>query len=755
MISEVIISLIQNKTSLAKKSITNTLKLLVEEDCTIPFITRYRKEMTDGLNEVQIADIQKEYEQILTFNKRKEYILKSLKENDKLTKDLEKSIHSINDLASLEDLYAPYKTKRKTKGMLAIEAGLQPLADLFKTTNLRISDLKSKEFPKFFNDKVKNEEDALAGMMSILIEEIAQDVDLKSTLRAIFQNSSTLWSEKTKKAEEIKDFHKYKDYFEFSQPLKTLRDPKASHRYLAIRRGMLQKVLKVNISIDDEIFENEMKKHFNWLSNSKLSPVVDSIRKLAMKRIHLSLELNMMSELKEVADESAINVFSKNLKDLLLQPYLGPKTVLGIDPGVRTGCKIALIDQTGKFLLDTVIYPHPPKNEVNKSMELVSKIIERFKVEFIAVGNGTFGRETLALLKKNIESIKSAKVKTVLVNEDGASIYSASEIARKEFPDKDPTVRGAISIARRLQDPLAELVKIDPKSIGVGQYQHDIHQAKLKKSLESVVEFCVNFVGVDLNTASSSLLSYISGVGPKVAENIVKKRESSGGFKSREELLKVSRFSEKIYEQAIGFMRIYEGKNPLDATFIHPERYKDIENWCDQQGIEVTLLIKSSEEINKLEKDQNLKNTLGDYTHKDIIQSLRSPRQDPREEFKTFEFKDDISGINDIKTGDFLPGLVTNITKFGAFVDIGIKENGLIHVSQMSNEFIDDPFKVLKIGQKVKAKVLEVDLERGRISLTLKSGEKIHSNQKKTKKSPLRNLENNAFSGLKNFKIKK
>ncbi len=744
---------IKTHSNLPINSIKNVLSLF-EKDCTIPFITRYRKEMTGGLDEVQIGLIQQLHDRYDLTEKRREFILKKIEELGKLTPSLRKDILTAADLKILEDIYSPYKTKKKTKGQLAIEAGLAPLAQLIKNSSLTTMELGLKKCPHFFTDTIKNSQEAIDGSIAILADEIVQNTSLKETLRNIYKNHSLIVSQVKKKASEVKDYEKYKDYFEFSQSVKQLKDAKVSHRFLAMRRGMLQKVLKVDVEIDKNLVFSELSSFHPWLKISKCTEICDEVMKNSFKRLHASLELEMMNDLKGSSDESAIGVFSTNLKALLLQPYLGSKTVLGIDPGIRTGCKIALIDQSGKYIIDTVIYPHPPKNETQKSIEIINKIIDKFKVEYIAIGNGTYGRETLSVLKDNIESIKKGNVKAVLINEDGASIYSASEIARKEFPDKDPTVRGAISIARRFQDPLAELVKIDPKSLGVGQYQHDVSQTLLKKSLGSVVENCVNFVGVDLNTASAPLLSYISGIGPKVAQNIVKHREKKGGFTQRSELLKVSRFSDKVFEQAAGFLRIYNGNNPLDATFIHPESYGIIKSWCSREKLAISELIKSNESIAKLQSDCSLKEKLGEFTHTDIVNSLKAPRQDPRQEFRPMEFNDKISAIKDVKSGQLCPGIVTNITKFGAFVDIGIKENGLIHVSQMADKFVDDPFKILKVGQVVKARVLEVDLDRGRISLTLKSQGAAPDKAKKSPSAPAQKLKNSGFAALGKIKLK-
>ena len=562
---------------------------------------------------------------------------------------------------------------------------------------------------------------------------------------------------------QVKDFNKYKDFFEFSEPIKNIKEAKNSHRFLAMRRGMSQKVLKVSTSIDSDaaykIIEGE------FFDSSKNIANRGFLQKVAKKAfdisISTSMDLEMKTEVKKLADDAAINVFKVNLKNLLLQPYLGSKAVLGIDPGIRTGCKVVIIDDTGKFVGDHVIYPFAPKFDTNGSKIILEKMIEMFKISYIAIGNGTNGRETLEFVQDNIKAVQDGEIKAVMINESGASIYSASDIAREEFPDKDVTVRGSISIARRFQDPLAELVKIDPKSIGVGQYQHDVSQTKLKKSLSGVVEDCVNFVGVDLNTASAPLLSYISGVGPTLAKNIVKFREKNKGFKDRRDLLKVSRFSEKIFEQSAGFLRIYSGSNPLDGTFIHPERYSSIENWCKTKSIEITSLINDRSLVDQMLTDSSLKNDIGELTLKDIVDALRSPKQDPRNEFKPTEFRKDVRKITDLKVGQWYTGLVNNITNFGAFVDLGVKESGLLHVSQISDEFVSNPMDKLKVGQELKVRVTELDLERKRIGLSAKSedGVNIASNHQgsksgKKKQHKESGFKNNAFAGLANFKLK-
>ncbi len=756
-----------HETSIAVKPVMSVLHLLLEEQCTVPFIARYRKEVTGGMDETQIRAIQESYENYIEREKRREYILDAIKKMELLTPDLEKKIKAADTINQLEDIYAPFKSKKKSKGMIAKEAGLEPLAIIILETTLSKEDIKKLISEKYLNPdmKIKTTEEAFTGAFDIIIENMAHDVETKEILRKDYWASAVLKSSKRDKAEEEdKDFMKYKDYFEFAQKVSELKEAKATHRFLAMRRGMTSKALKVDVDYDEMAALGLLKKRFfpkDTLTFGKELEV--AAKKSYTNYIHPSLDLEIKSELKKLSDEAAIDVFGINLKNLLLQPYLGPKAVIGVDPGIRTGCKIAIVDNTGKFLGDCVIYPHEPQMKVKESATIIEAIIEQFKVEHIAIGNGTFGRETLAFIQENVKPVKDGKVKATTISEAGASVYSASETAKEEFPDKDVTVRGAISIARRFQDPLAELVKIDPKSIGVGQYQHDVNQARLKKSLEGVVESCVNFVGVDLNTASAPLLSYVSGIGPTLASNVVKFREQSGGFKSRAELLKVSRFTNKVYEQAAGFLRIYNGAEALDATFIHPERYDVLKAWAKKNNTTLEDLIKDKEVIMKLEKDANFKSEVGEFTFNDIIKSLRAPSQDPRTEFKSFEYRKDVSKINDLKIGEWYPGIVTNITQFGAFVDIGIKENGLLHVSQISDAFVENALTALKVGQELKVQVTEVDYGRGRISLSCKKGAELgvaagtpknKNGQKNSSPVGPRQPEfkNNAFSALKNFK---
>lgn len=759
------LSYVVKESGLKATNVQSVLNLSVEQNCTVPFMARYRKEATGGLDEVQIRSILDHYESYLEREKRREYILEAIKKQEKLTPELEKQIKAADTLNQLEDIYAPYKSKRKTKAQLAREAGLGDLADKILANQVSpekfkaaLSELINKEHKFETVEKVEQ------GIQDIITETFSNDTEVKESLRNDCWSRGQFVSTKRNKAEEVQDYLKYKDYFEFSQKVADLKNPKNAHRFLAMRRGMTQKVLKIQLQFDEGEAINTIEAKYFPSGNHTL---LDMMKKCATKAwaqyIHPSLDLEFKSELKKEADESAIDVFGVNLKNLLLQPYLGSKTVLGIDPGVRTGCKIALVDETGKFLVDTVIYPFQPQNEVQKSSQIIQAMIEQFKIGHIAVGNGTNGRETLSFLEEHVLAVKNDQCKATLVNEDGASIYSASDIARKEFPDKDLTVRGAISIARRFQDPLAELVKIDPKSIGVGQYQHDVNQARLKKKLEGVVENCVNYVGVDLNTTSAPLLSHISGIGQTLAGNIIKHRDKKGTFKNRKELLDVSRFSEKVFEQSAGFLRIYGGEHPLDETFIHPERYKDLEDWAKTNGKDLSTLRTDNDALEMLKKDQGFKEKVGEFTFDDIIKSLTAPAQDPRTEFKSTSFRKDTKSIDDLKEGQWYPGVVTNITNFGAFVDIGIKENGLLHISQMADKFVENPMEVLKVGEAVDVRILEVDRDRKRISLSRKKDDGTgHVNisngsgaqRKGGKKKPQQQeLKNNAFAALKNFKV--
>lgn len=763
------------------EQIIKSLEMLIDEKSTIPFISRYRKEVTGGLDDVSLIEILDSYNDFVAQEERRSFILEAIKKLEKLTPELEKAIKTANTLNQLEDLYAPYKSKVKTKAQVAIEKGLKPLAEILKTTKLKITDLEQKHSSEFVTaeNKLENFQQAIAGASDIIIEEISNNPELKDEFRRRYWEDASLKSLVKKGAEKIEDYLKYKDYFDFEQKLSSIKDPKNNFRFLALRRGANEKILSLDVLFEEttanKLITNKIFPHLNELGCKDV--IENCISKAYSNYIHRSLETEIKSELKDLGDESAIQIFSENLKNLLLQPYVGQKAILGIDPGVRTGCKVVAIDKNGNYLFDSVIYPHPPKSDTAGSIKIINLFLEKFDIQYIAIGSGTFGRETLQFLQQNIPVIQSNKVKAMLVNEDGASIYSASAIAREEFPDKDVTVRGAISIARRFQDPLAELVKIDPKSIGVGQYQHDVNPVKLKKSLGYVVEGCVNHVGVDLNTASYSLLSYVSGIGPGVAKSIVTAREKLGGFKNRKQLLKVSRFTEKTFEQSAGFLRIHGGENPLDATFIHPEAYPILEKWCAKNKIKLEDLPQNKENIDLLAKDKSLKDEIGEYTHTDIVKCLKAATQDPRTEFEPFHYRDDIKEITDLKMGQIYPGLVTNITQFGAFVDIGIKENALIHISQMSDTFVENPLSILKVGDTVKGRLIDLDIERKRISLSLKSNpemgvkisktssERHHSSRpshpqqgqkggySNSKQGSFKSDDNNPFAALKKLKL--
>lgn len=754
-----------NQTQIAANKVIPTIKLLFEQDCTVPFIARYRKEASGNLDEVQIRQIQSSYEEYLEIEKRRAYILEAIAKQDKLTPQLEQKILQAKNLEQLEDLYAPYKSKKKTKASIAREKGLQGLAEMLRSSSKsfdKMLPLLTKEFVEKSKGEVKDMEEAISGACDILLEEFSHNPDTKQQLREKYWKVAKIKSSKRKDAQNIKDFDKFKDFFEFEENISAFLNPKNTHRFMAMRRGMNLKILKIEIVLEGS--EGEKIIEANEFPNAENLGNYELLKKLAKKSfdstISTSLDLEMKTEIKKLADTAAIDVFGVNLKNLLLQPYLGSKAVLGIDPGIRTGCKVVIIDKTGKYVGDHVIYPFAPKFDVKGSKIIIDKLIEAFDIKYVAIGNGTNGRETLEFLEEHIMPIKNGTVKATLISESGASIYSASEIARKEFPDKDVTVRGAISIARRFQDPLAELVKIDPKSIGVGQYQHDVNQVKLKKSLSAVVEGCVNYVGVDLNTASAPLLSYISGIGPSIAQNIVKFRQKNGSFKSRDQLLEVSRYSQKIFEQSAGFLRIYNGENPLDGTFIHPERYSIIKNWAKNKGVELKDLFSNNNLMQEFSNDTDLRETIGELTFNDILKSLKAPKQDPRSEFKSIEFSKELRKLEDIKLGSWYTGVVNNITNFGAFVDIGLKESGLLHISQIANEFVENPLDKLTVGQEIKVKVIEVDVDRKRISLSCKTDQAVNysSRPKKSaqnkKSSDPKEIRNNAFSGLANFKVK-
>ncbi|MBQ8502610.1 MAG: RNA-binding transcriptional accessory protein [Bacteroides sp.] len=696
--------------NIGEKQISKTLELL-HEGATIPFISRYRKEATGGLDETQIEAIQTQFEKLSETAKRKETILKTIDEQGKLTAELRKRIEETWESTVLEDIYLPYKPKRKTRAEAARQRGLEPLATLLM---LQREVHPEKRAESFVKGEVKNVEDALKGARDIIAEQVSEDERARNSVRQAFARQGMLTAKVVKGKEE--EAAKYRDYFDCSEPLKRC----SSHRLLAIRRAEAEGMLKVSISPNDDECVERLERQFVRSNNSCSRQVEEAVQDAYKRLLKPGIETEFATQSKERADEEAIRVFAENLRQLLLAAPLGQKRVMGIDPGFRTGCKVVCLDAQGNLLHNENIYPHPPVGKVQEAMSKVQKMIEAYKIEAIAVGNGTASRETEEFLKR---MTFHRSIQIFVVSEQGASIYSASKIAREEFPEYDVTVRGAVSIARRLMDPLAELVKIEPKSIGVGQYQHDVDQGKLKKSLDQTVENCVNLVGVDLNTASSHLLTYISGLGPQLAQNIVNYRAEYGAFTSRKELMKVPRMGAKAFEQCAGFLRISGGKNPLDNTAVHPESYCIVEQMARDLGCSVTELIANKELRQKIEPKRYLTEAIGMPTLKDILQELEKPGRDPRGPIKVFEFDKNVRTIDDLCEGMELPGIVGNITNFGAFVDIGIKENGLIHLSQMADRYVSDPNEVVSIHQHIRVRVLFIDRERKRISLTLKGVE--------------------------------
>ena len=689
------------------KYVANTIKLL-EEGATIPFISRYRKEQTGGLDEVAVAEIKSAYELLVEIDKRRTAILKSIKEQEKLTPELEKQIIAATTLTELEDIYLPYKPKRRTKATIARENGLEPLAKILMKQDLIDMEAKAGEF---LNDNVPSVKEALQGARDIIAEWVSENIRARNSLRKLFGNDAVISSKVVKaKAEEAIN---YKDYFEYNESLK--RCP--SHRLLALYRGESEGFLRIKIapSEEDAIERLEdifMKGVYDTSQQVQLA-IVDSYKRL----LEPSIENEFRALAKEKADDEAINVFSKNLKQLLMAPPLGQKRTLAIDPGYRTGCKVVCLDAQGNIVHNETIYPHPPQQEVKKAKHKIDTLVEQFKIEAISIGNGTASRET----ENFIRGIRfSRDIQVFVVSEAGASIYSASKTAREEFPQYDVTVRGAISIGRRLMDPLAELVKIDPKSIGVGQYQHDVDQGKLKKSLDVVVESCVNAVGVDLNTSSKHLLTYISGLGPQLAENIVSYRKENGAFSSRADLKKVPRLGDKAFEQCAGFLRIRDGKSPLDNTAVHPESYQVVQKMAEDLSVPVNDLIANDEKRKLIQLDKYVTTATGMPTLKDILSELEKPGRDPRSKVKVFEFAEGIFKVEQLVQGMVLPGIVTNITNFGAFVDVGVKQDGLVHISEMADKFISDPNEIVHLNQHIKVKVLDVDLTRKRIAFSMK-----------------------------------
>lgn len=677
---------------------------LLAEGATIPFIARYRKDKTGALDEVVIQQIDDESKALKAFTERKTAIEKSITEQEKMTEELQQKLNNAVTLAELEDIYLPYKPKRRTKAQTAKENGLEPLALLI--LEQKDTDLPA-EAEKYFNEKIKTVDEALQGARDIIAEQVNEDAQLRAKMRKLFEDSATLQSKvvSDKEAEGIK----FKDYFDYSEPV--MKVP--SHRALAVLRGFVEGILRIAIAPAEEQAVEQMEALYAKGISDSSAQVRKAVKDAYRRLLQPALETEFRTMLKQRADEEAINVFSENLKQLLLSSPLGGKKVLAIDPGYRTGCKVVCLDEKGAFKKNDLIYIHEP-GKLSSSEHTIRHLVESFHIEAIAIGDGTAGRETEQFIKK-----LGLGLPVFLVNEDGASIYSASEIAREEFPDQDITVRGAVSIGRRLMDPLAELVKIDPKSIGVGQYQHDVNQFRLKERLDQTVVSCVNQVGVNLNTASKHLLAYVSGIGSTLADNIIKYRNETGGFTNRNQLLKVPRLGGKAYEQCAGFLRIKEGDNPLDGSAVHPEAYTLVKQMAADNKVDVKSLIGNESLVKDINPKQYISEQFGEHTIQDILKELQKPGLDPRSEVQQFEFAA-IYSIEEVQVGMVLPGIVTNLTRFGAFIDIGVKQDGLVHVSEIAHKYIQDPNEVLKLNEHVQVKVLEVDQVRKRIALSIK-----------------------------------
>ncbi len=702
--------IIATELQLQQNNVNSVIELL-EEGATVPFISRYRKERTGSMDEVAVADVKERYEKLQELEKRKDTVLKSIDEQGSLTDELKKKIENTWQSTELEDIYLPYKPKRKTRAVKAKEKGLEPLAKILMKQFERDVEAKANQFVK---EEVGSVEEALQGARDIIAEWINENSVARDIVRSVFEKQAIVTSKLVKGKDE--EGVKYRDYFDFSEPLKKC----PSHRLLAIRRGEKEGVLKVSVSADQDEILYRLGRYFVKGSTEASQQVEQALGDSCKRLLHPSIETEFASLSKEKADQEAIKVFTSNLRQLLLSSPLGQKRVLAIDPGYRTGCKVVCLNEQGMLLHNENIYPHPPKKDTVQAAKKITSMIDAYKIEAVAIGNGTASRETEAFIR-NLKYNKDLQV--FVVSEDGASIYSASKVARDEFPDYDVTVRGAVSIGRRLIDPLAELVKIDPKSIGVGQYQHDVDQNNLKASLDQVVESCVNKVGVDLNTASMHLLTYVSGLGPQLAKNIVAYRDENGAFNSRDELKKVPRLGAKAFEQAAGFLRITNGVNPLDNSAVHPESYFLVEQMAKDSHCSVFDLIKNLEVRKGIKPEKYVSDNVGLPTLKDILKELEKPGRDPRQQIKVFEFDKNIFSIEDLKIGMVLPGIVTNITNFGAFVDVGVKQDGLVHISQMADRFISDPNEIVALHQHVKVKVTEVDMARKRIQLSMKDVE--------------------------------
>ncbi len=703
---EIFIQLISKQLNIFEKQVANTIKQL-ENGGTIPFISRYRKEATGGLNEVQIAAIADAQTKLTDLAKRKESILKTIDEQGKLTPELRQKIEDSWDSNEIEDLYLPYKPKRRTRGQMAIEKGLESLAKIIMKQRER--DLET-QAERFLSDQVPDVKEALSGSRDIIAEWINESTTARNIVRRAFAREAVISSRVVKGKEQEGD--KFRDYFSIQESLKRI----SSHRLLAMRRGENEGILKIDISICEDSIIDKLNSVFAFANNDCSEQVKLAVNESYKRLLKPSIETEFAAESKAKADREAIAIFVENLRQLLLASPLGQKRVLSLDPGFRTGCKVVCLDAQGNLLHNETIYPHPPKNEYAQAMKKIAHLVEQYAIEAIAIGNGTAGRET----EQFIQNIRfDREVQIFVVSENGASIYSASKIAREEFPDYDVTVRGAVSLGRRLMDPLAELVKIDPKSIGVGQYQHDVDQTELKRALDATVESCVNKVGVNVNTASKYLLTYISGIGPQLAQNIVDFRAENGAFSSRKMLLKVPKLGAKAFEQCAGFMRVENSDNPLDNSAVHPESYPIVERMAADLHCSVSDLLKDENLRKKIVVENYVSETVGLPTLHDILSELEKPTRDPRTTIQVFAFDPNVHAISDLKVGQTLPGIVTNITKFGAFVDIGVHENGLIHISNMADHFVSDPTTIVSLHQHVQVQVLDVDLARKRIQLKL------------------------------------
>lgn len=700
--------IISDNLKLPRNGVDNTLRLL-DENCTIPFISRYRKEATGNLNEIQVSEIAALRDKLAAIQKRKETILTTIESQDKLTDELRRHIESCWVMSELEDIYLPFKPKRSTKAEIARRQGLEPLANailLQQDSNIY------KTAERYVKNDVHDIHEAIEGAKHIIAEAVNESESVRRLVRDIYKKETLITSKVVKKNKDTDEAQKYRNYFDFSEPLKRC----SSYRLLAMRRGEREGFLRINISADDTICADKIKRLY-IKGRSECSKLLSEAIDDALKRLlKPSIETEFAVSSKKLADKAAINVFAENLRQLLLAAPLGQKRVMGVDPGFRTGCKTVCLNEQGSLLHFEAIYPHPPKGDINGAIRQVQSMVKKYKIEAIAVGNGTASRETVAFLKGiGLDS----DIQFFVVSEDGASVYSASQVAREEFPNEDVTVRGAISIARRLMDPLAELVKIDPQSIGVGQYQHDVDQNELKKSLDLVVESCVNTVGVNVNTASKHLLAYVSGLNIATAKNIIEYREKNGLFKSREELKKVPRLGPVTYTQCAGFLRIPQARNPLDNSAVHPESYGIVKRMATDQGCTIAELINNKRILNLLDLSKYVSDKVGMPTLLDIVSELQRPGRDPRAEVEEFEFDPRIHELTDLQVGMTLPGIITNITDFGAFVDIGVHQDGLIHISQLSDKYVKDPNDIVKLHQHVNVRIIDVDIQRKRISCSM------------------------------------